>query len=136
MSFTNRRNRADADITPEQSKYVFVSLTNGYTMNADLQIEIYQEIIELGTLTGNIDVFLPPVAEAKGRTYHIYMTNAASAATVQPYMMNTAIATPIAVAGDDARNWPSANYALTAADDFVTLTSNGDSWVEVDFQTT
>jgi len=128
LNSMTRREHADALLAPEVSESIFVNSTNGYTMNADLVLEVYQTFVELGTLTGNIDVFLPSVAAAKGRTYHIYMTNAANAATIKQRGNYTALDT--SVSHSDSFNWDG-DYVLTGADAYITIMSNGVSWTEV-----
>ena len=128
VSFMSRREFNDALQTPQQSETIFVTAANGYTMNANLALEVYQTKVELGTLTGNIIVYLPSVAKAKGRTYRISMTNSAYQATVQTRGQYTTLDT--SVAHDDAFNWDG-DYILTGTDAYLSIMSDGVSWIEI-----
>lgn len=130
VSFMSRREFDNAVQVPSQIRKRHITAAS----SANVVLTVYETTVEIPALGGAIDVYLPSVAEAKGRTYHIYRTSATQNATVKTRGDYTALDS--SVAHDDATNFPGGNYVLTAAVDFVILKSDGAQWIEIAEQTT
>jgi len=91
-----------------------------------IQLEAYQTNVFItlsdGTNTATATLILPPVADAKGKTYSIIVLDAAGGVTLTDY--------PNA-SYNDSVNWDG-DYTLDANNDKITLFCDGRRWTVVE----
>ena len=69
----NRFNRQMAELLPDSAQV---------TKSADATLTIYEQMVEINTTSASVEIQMPPVAEAKGLTFVLFVKEYTNAATV------------------------------------------------------
>jgi hypothetical protein len=88
------------------------------TDGADIQLLIRNQFVYI-TNTVISNLYLPPVAEAEGLSYYIWIANDSNDLVVKEFVSGV---------GGDSTNW-GGDYTLYNAEDNITLFSDGKSWI-------
>jgi hypothetical protein len=107
------KNDIDA-IVLERDKTVHWTVVAVTDITRDL--ELWEENIYVNNTAATCTLTLPSVAEAAGLQFNIYITGATNALTIQDR--------------DDSLDWT--DLTLEDAGDFVSLKSNGRTWITVE----
>lgn len=88
------------------------------TVDDDKTLKVYERFVEIGEDAGAITLTLPPVVEAAGLIYSIYVpttgTSSSTDCTLEDY-------------SDDSYDWQG-DFTLDADDDRILLYSDGHAW--------
>lgn len=124
MSFSAdpRKKHKGSELDTNQKLLTEVDKTFYYTADTDdvLYLSPTQQIVYITNNTA-FTVVLPSISDAKNITYTIHVYNDSNAVTLTDYPN---------VSYSDSSSW-GGNYTLDAADDYITLRSDGLSWTVV-----
>ena len=86
-------------------------------------LAVYEQKVKCDTTDAAFTLVLPPVAQAKGRQYSIFLdAGETNAVTLTDYPNATY---------NDSQDW-AGDFTLDAADDFIVLESDGEIWTVVE----